>query len=97
MNMMPVSDAAKTALREAIAQEVAPTPIAGIIVRPDHGHDGDEVLWVTIFLEDDKFAVSASKLMSASVKAQNALTEHGDDRFALIDYASASEADQAAE
>lgn len=95
--MMPVSDAAKAAILNAISQELAPMRISGIEVTPAQDHDGEEILRIVVLLEDDKVVVDGRKLMSASVRAQKALGEIDDDRFALIDFASASEIDQAVE
>jgi hypothetical protein len=97
MNMMPVSDAAKAAIRDAITLELAPVEVVGLEITPDRDHDGEEILWVVVVLDDDKPKIEGVKLMSASVKAQKALGGANDERFAVIDYVSASDVGQVAE
>ena len=94
MNMMPISDAAKAAIRDAMARELAPATIVGIEVRPDLNHYDEEILWVEVLLENDKPQIPGRKLMSASVEAQKALAANDDTRFAVIDYRSASDIDE---
>ncbi|MGQ0566575.1 MAG: hypothetical protein ACT4OK_16090 [Gemmobacter sp.] len=94
MNMMPVSDAAKAAIRDAMARELAPATIVGIKVRPEINHYDEEILWVEVLLENDKPQIPGRKLMSASVEAQKALSANNDARFAVIDYLSASDIDE---
>ena len=97
MNMMPVSDATKAVIRDAMAEGLAPVRIDRVEIRPDRDHDGEEVLQVVVVFESDKPAVDGRALLAASVMAQKALGAVDDSRFALIEYVTASDADQAAE
>ena len=97
MNMMPITEAAKAAVRDAMARELVPATIVGIKVTPDLDHDGEEILWIEVLLDNDQPKIDGRKLMSASVGAQKALGAIDDNRFAVIDFISVSEAGQAAE
>lgn len=95
--MMPVSDAAKSAIRDAIAQALSPVEVTAFDIAPDEDKDGEEILRVVVVLDNDKPKVDGRKLLSASVMVQKALDKMQDRRFALIDYVSASDTDNAVE
>jgi hypothetical protein len=97
MIMLPVSDAAKAAIRDAITLELAPVGVVGLEFTPDRDHDGEDIVWIVVVLDDEKVKAEGGKLMSASVKAQKALGGTDDGRFAVIDYVSISDVGQVAE
>lgn len=94
MNMMPLTEATKTALRDAMAREVAPAIIVGIDAKPYVNQYDEEVLWIEVMLDNDNPKVPGGKLMSASLEAQKALVANHDPRFPVIDYRSASDVDE---